>query len=345
MGKISRIVTVLLLFIIVLPVFSESTGLTDFLQEVNALLYWNPVTETGCIQKNNCVVLFKIDTPWLIFDYSLLVKTGEWKRDKNGTILLPVEAAATIKKYFAENADEVFVPKVACIMIDPGHGGTDPGAIGTHKTKSGSFKVLEKDVVLEVGTTLYAMLKEKYTDKKIVLTRSDDTFLKLEERTNLANSIPLKENEAIIFVSIHANASFNTRAKGFEVWYLPIDYRRDLIDEKKLDEDEKNILPILNTMLEEEFSIESITLAQSIIESMSRELGGISESRGTKAESWFVVRNAKMPSVLIEVGFVTNPEEAALLNDSEYLKKLSASMYNGIINFVSKFEKTKGFTE
>ena len=97
-------------------------------------------------------------------------------------------------------------------------------------------------------------------------------------------------------------------------------------------------------MLEEEYTTESILIAKFITDGIQTQVGSLSESRGIKAEEWFVVRNANMPSVLIETGFLTNPAEAALLSDDKYLQKLSFGIYNGLQAFVTHFERSRGFT-
>jgi N-acetylmuramoyl-L-alanine amidase len=97
-------------------------------------------------------------------------------------------------------------------------------------------------------------------------------------------------------------------------------------------------------MMEEEFTTESILMAGSILKRVDESLGKQIPSRGLKAEQWFVVRNARMPSVLVELGFVTNETDALLMNDDGYLKKLSEAVYKGIIDFVALFERSGGFT-
>ncbi len=203
----------------------------------------------------------------------------------------------------------------------------------------------EKDVVLDVSARLFALLTAKYPHKRVVMTRDTDVFLELEERTDLANSIELADNEAIIFVSLHANAAFTGEAEGFEVWYLPPEYKRDVLDRSKIEEQPEEILPILNTMLEAEYSTESVLLAGEILEGLQGSVGDMAVNRGLKEETWFVVRKSMMPSVLIELGFVTNQEEALMLKDDNYLQKLARGLYNGINRFVERYEKTKGFTE
>jgi N-acetylmuramoyl-L-alanine amidase len=187
------------------------------------------------------------------------------------------------------------------------------------------------------------MLSAAYPDKRILLTRTGDTYPTLDDRVAIANSVPLRENEAVIYISIHANASFAKTARGYEIWYLSPEYRRTLIDETTRGESAE-VLHILNDMMEEEFTTESIAMAQLILNQFKETLGPLSPSRGIKAEDWFVVRNARMPSILVEMGFVTNQTEALLLADDSYLMKLSQALYKGITQFVAVFERSGGFT-
>jgi len=158
----------------------------------------------------------------------------------------------------------------------------------------------------------------------------------------MGNDVQLGINEAIIYVSIHANASFNKSASGYEVWYLNPEYRRTVVDSKKAEGVDKHVLPILNAMLEEEYTTESVFLAKSILGGVTKSIGDLSIDRGIREEEWFVVRNAKMPSVLVEVGFVTNEAEARMLSDPEHLRKLADGIYNGVVDFVDYFEHRKG---
>ena len=90
--------------------------------------------------------------------------------------------------------------------------------------------------------------------------------------------------------------------------------------------------------MKRKYTLESILLARNIISNLEKSTEGKSVNRGLKEETWFVVRNAKMPSVLIEVGFVSNKEEASLLDSEDYLKKLTDGIYNGIDNFIENIE-------
>ena len=226
------------------------------------------------------------------------------------------------------------------ILIDPGHGGKDPGAIGRHQL--GSHTVQEKDVVLQAGKILHQLLQARYPDKQVVLTRDDDRYLSLEQRTGIANSLTTETEDAVIFISVHANASLNKNARGYEVWYLPPEIRRELISPDSLEHDSRELAPILNTMREEEYTRESVFLAQSIVDHFEQRVGDRSVNRGIREESWFVVRNAKMPAVLVELGFLTNEEEARLLGETGYLRTLAEAIYSAVASFVTRFEGGDG---
>ena len=100
----------------------------------------------------------------------------------------------------------------------------------------------------------------------------------------------------------------------------------------------------MNSMLEEEYTTESIMIAKYIMDGLQAQIGKESTARGIRAEEWFVVKNSNMPAVLIELGFVSNEKEAMLLNDEKYLKKATLGIYNGIAAFVTHFERSQGFT-
>ena len=348
----------ILLFLIIFtfPAVSQETGyitIEDFLTRNNFVFKWSPILDTGELEYGSDSFSFKTGTDFMIFNYKEIINNVKIER-KDGIIRMDKKTADIILEksgFFkisdtakTDSASAVSKPsghRIAAILIDPGHGGRDTGAIGRHENDGKSLIINEKDIVLDISLELNRLLSSTYRDKKIILTRNKDVYPSLEERVEKANSIKLDKNEVIVFVSIHANASFNKNAKGFEVWYLPPDYRRDLIDADTFDKNTKDILPILNTMLEEEFTIESILLAQHILDGLDKSIGNKELNRGLKEETWFVVRNAKMPSVLVEVGFVSNKEEAFKLSEKEYLKKLTEGIYNGVKRFIDNLESIR----
>ena len=272
--------------------------------EAGITVYWDPLSLSGLMEKDGHKISFQSGTNFIIKDY-LTIEQGSAPYVKNGELVATEGFFVSAVKFFNQKTENVSIAdvkdhnlyKVGAILIDAGHGGKDAGATATHDFNG-------KKV------TIYDLLKKKYPEKRILMTRTTDVFLDLEKRTDIANSVKLAENEAVLYVSIHANASIISSASGFEVWYLDPNYRRDVVD-SSMSED-KTLLAILNSMMEEEYTTESILMAKFITEALSEQVGSLTSSRGIKAEKWFVVKNAKMPSVLVETGFISNKEEGAL---------------------------------
>jgi N-acetylmuramoyl-L-alanine amidase len=341
----------LILFLLFLPVFLYSQArdlpLEEALKALGAELRWDPLSRGGILSMQGRRAAFLAggtgeQGPVLLDSREVYTMAAPYL--KEGGLYFPaafIDAVSAALNLFPQEDGSRL--RIAAIIVDPGHGGKDSGAIGNFVIDGRSIQLLEKDLTLKVSLGLHALLSAAYPDKQVLLTRTGDTYPTLEDRVVIANSVPLKDNEAIVFISIHANASFNKAGRGYEVWYLSPDYRRMVIDESKYS-DSAEILPILNAMMEEEFTTESIMIAQFIMKSFDEILGAYTPSRGIKAEDWFVVRNARMPSVLVEMGFVTNEEEALLLSSESYLQKISQALYKGIADFVAMFERSGGFT-
>lgn len=322
------------------PLFAGQHLLNEKAAESGMTLYWDTLSASGIIEKNGHQISFQAENPLCMLDSSALIITDAPVL-KDGKLYVTDGFLSSAEEYFksAGGADGF---KIGAILIDPGHGGKDPGASGTFKVNGKTIKVQEKDVVLSIGKMLYSRLKAAYPEKQIIMTRYGDTFPQLSERTDIANNVKLGANEAILYVSIHANASLNKASSGYEVWYLSPGYRRTVLDKSATGGD-NSLFPILNSMMEEEYTTESILIAKFIMDGLGAQIGNLSKARGIKAEEWFVVRNANMPSVLVEVGFVTNEKEALNLNTESYLQKIALGIYNGISAFVTHFERSRGF--
>lgn len=322
------------------PLFAGQHLLNEKAAESGMTLYWDTLSASGIIEKNGHQISFQAENPLCMLDSSALIITDAPVL-KDGKLYVTDGFISSAEEYFksAGGADGF---KIGAILIDPGHGGKDPGASGTFRVNGKTIKVQEKDVVLSIGKMLYSRLKAAYPEKQIIMTRYGDTFPQLSERTDIANNVKLGANEAILYVSIHANASLNKASSGYEVWYLSPGYRRTVLDKSATGGD-NSLFPILNSMMEEEYTTESILIAKFIMDGLGAQIGNLSKARGIKAEEWFVVRNANMPSVLVEVGFVTNEKEALNLNTESYLQKIALGIYNGISAFVTHFERSRGF--
>ena len=322
---------------------SETTGLAEKAAEQGILVYWDTLSQTGLLEKNGHQISFRPGDALVLLDNRKLSITDAPELE-DGAIRVSQKFLDDAETFFkTENSESQY--RIGAILIDPGHGGKDPGASQTFTTGGKKFTIREKDVTLAAGKMLYARLKASYPDKQIILTRGTDKFLSLGERTDIANGVKLGEHEAVLYVSVHVNASLDKKASGYEVWYLSPGYRRTVLDKSvTAGEDDKTLFPILNAMTEEEYTTESILIAKFIMDGLQAQVGDQTKPRGIKAEEWFVVRNANMPSVLVELGFLTNYEEAKNLADTSYLQKASLGIYNGISDFISHFERSRGFT-
>ena len=341
---------IIFFFIPVFAVFAETLDLDETLKTLGegSEFRWDPFFSTGTIVNGSHRA---------VFDSGRAGETGMVLLDQKDVLTLPLpflesgslkfpetfitQVRATFNR-FAE--EEISRFRIAAIVIDPGHGGKDPGASWDYTISGKTLKSVEKDITLKVSKQLYASLLASFPDKKVLLTREGDTNPTKEARVSLANSIPLSRNEAAIYISVHANSSFNRSARGFEVWYLTPSYRREVLDRSSYVDSANEVLPILNSMMEEELTTESILLANYLLKRMDETVGSQLPSRGLKAEEWFVVRNARMPSVLVELGFVSNETDSVLMADDAYLKKLSEALYKGISDFIAFFERSGGIT-
>ena len=345
--KHARLIFIICLLFIPLSLYSLTldetlntfSGLT---KGESAQFRWDPLLQNGVFNLGEHFGVFstaaeKGETGFLVFNNRELFNVPLPYND-NGKLEFPENFVVTLKDAFTrsfENDTSNF--RVSTIIIDPGHGGKDPGAVSTQIINGKTVQVSEKDIVLKSGLILRDLLNKTYPVKKIIMTRDTDVYPTLEKRAEMANAVPVKDNEAVIFISIHANSNRNANARGYEVWHITSDYRRSLLDSSKHNYS-PDISKILNAMMEEEFTTESIILANSILEGFGREFGASIPSRGRKAENWFVVRNSRMPAVLVELGFVSNHNDAVLMTSDAGLQKLTLALYNGVKNFIGIFE-------
>ncbi|MEN3046523.1 MAG: N-acetylmuramoyl-L-alanine amidase [Candidatus Hydrothermales bacterium] len=229
------------------------------------------------------------------------------------------------------------------IVIDPGHGGIDVGALGKGGTK-------EKDVNLKVAK----FLKEELVKMgfEVFMTRDKDTFVSLSERTKFSNNVG-----ADIFVSLHCNASLEVTetSNGVEVFFLSeakTDWERAVaaLENASLKyeyEDERiynSIVDlILMDMAQAEFLYESQKLAEILQKTITKSLNIF--DRGVKQAEFYVLNGCYSPAVLIEMGFITTPSDERKLKDEKYLRKLSLAIAKGIVKFKEWFEKRNSFIE
>ena len=336
--KVSMLICLLFVYRGVILSGSD-VSIVELAKSLDLTLEWDPFRRLGVLHDGIDRLVFSVASQNIVKNYQQVVaaKAVEYR---NGRLMLSVAGAVAVRDTFA-NARPDGGAYVAAIVIDPGHGGRDPGASHSHLIDGEKITLVEKNIVLDVAKDLYSMLSERYPARELVITRNEDVFLQLEERVEIANAIEIDPaNEIMVFVSIHANASLTPGTYGYEVWYLPPEYdRTGLVSSEEVGDSATSVIPLLNLMRDDEYTSESIRLAESILESFDAAVGDVSRNLGLKEESWFVVRNAKMPSILVELGFLTNIDEAKRMSEHDYLRSLTIGLYNGITGYIDDFEQ------
>ncbi len=229
------------------------------------------------------------------------------------------------------------------VVIDPGHGGKDTGTTGTNRYKNN----YEKDIVLAVTLKVEKIMRREMPDTKVILTRKTDVFIALNKRGEIANKA-----DADLFISIHANAA-NNKAKGSETYVLGVHRNKtnlavakrenDVIllekdYEKHYSYDPHSPASIISlTLMQEDYLDQSIRMA-SIVEKCFVETGKRS-SRGVKQAGFVVLHQTYMPSILIEIGFLSNRSEEDFLRKNNGQQKIAASIVNGIKKYKKELDK------
>ena len=323
---------------------ADTVDLMDLTRRTGSTLEWDPWSQMGLLRSRSATVAFRVGLPFAVIDYEQRLDIGPVTR-QGASVRFTDDGAERIAALLDPPRPQGLEQRVTAIMIDPGHGGKDPGTVHEHRIDGRSVIVLEKDIVLDVSRRLFALLARRYPDKRVVLTRDDDTFVVLEERPEMANAALPDDPDVMLFISVHANAAPRPQASGFELWVLPKEQERNLLSSHTAAQGDRDTRPILNAMLEEAISRESVVLASQILDGLDARVGDRSKNRGVREESWAVVRHARMPAVLVELGFVTNATEARLLTQSAYLSQLARGIYDGISGFIAWYESSPGLAQ
>jgi N-acetylmuramoyl-L-alanine amidase len=227
------------------------------------------------------------------------------------------------------------------IVIDAGHGGKDPGAIG-----AGGLK--EKDITLAVAIKLGQMIEKNLPGTKVIYTRNSDVFIPLWQRTKIAN-----EKKGKLFISLHCNSNNNKKVKGFETYFLSADKDKNQQAQEVVlkenasikfehEEDQQRyegINFILATMAQSAFIRQSQYFASTIQNACSRLLKPLGiDDRGVKQGRFWVMVGATMPNVLVEMGFVSNTTEANFMKKNSSQMKIAQAIFEGIKKYKTDIE-------
>jgi len=225
------------------------------------------------------------------------------------------------------------------IVIDPGHGGKDPGAIG----RGG---LMEKEVVLDIGRRLRNLIEERL-GKTVIMTREKDTFIELDDRTLLANS-----KKADLFISIHANAHPSRSTRGVEIYLLGLSSNREALavaarensvsleSAGNLDRTLGQILFDLGRDYKINQSLEFAHTTRLSFGTILRQYDYDVVSLDVKRAPFYVLLNSNMPSILAEVSFISNPKEEQLLRKDRYRQAMAEALFEGLKRYIASIETT-----
>ena len=230
------------------------------------------------------------------------------------------------------------------VVLDAGHGGHDAGAVGSFSK--------EKNINLRYALLVGDMIKKNIPDAKVIYTRDKDVFIDLNERARIAN-----RKKADLFVSIHTNSSKNSSAKGMETFTLGVSRSKENMEvamlensvimleedyEKKYEGFDPNSVDsyIMFEFMKDQYMDRSITCADFIQKKMIN--ASKRNDRGVRQAGFLVLRATAMPSVLIELGFISNKEEEKYLNNNENQVKIATAIFNGIKEYKHELDKKSG---
>ena len=332
-------------------------SINDFLSSTGSELYINEKTEKIVFYLDNKKIKITNEITFLLIDDNIYQLSSKVIRQNNEYFVhidsfinivnsslqnlsiisnsseIIISSTAKTKNVAIKNIDiEKNKWKFSTIIIDPGHGGKDPGAVGYRGT-------LEKDIALDVAKRLEKKIS-KNMKVKTILTRDEDIFLKLGERTRIAN-----ENNGSLFISIHANAATDRRASGFETFLIGPNKNEAAVRVAARENSVLELEGVAGKKLTNEDLIQA-TIAQSAFASKSEKFAALvqeeigkrvqGKNRGVKQAGFYVLMGASMPNVLVELGFISNLAEEKKLRSSQYREVLATAIFRAL----EKYEKT-----
>ena len=289
----------------------------------------NQPTDSGTIIKVTPPNTSQTDTIVTLEDFKK--SRSNLKQPKgNKTDLAGIE---NVEKHITENALSLAQQLglgIRKIVIDPGHGGKDPGA--------SAFGMKEKDIVLKIAKNLAPILSAR-TNAEVILTRETDIYIPLEERTAIANT-----NDADLFISLHINAHPSPKIHGLETYFLNLSTNAEAMrvaafENATSTHQMSDLQDILSDIMKNSKINESSRLAEFVHNSLSDGIEGIQKNNfrnlGVKQAPFYVLIGAEMPAILIEIGFITNQMDSENLKSDFFLDMIVDEIVEGIQNYIN----------
>ncbi|MBE9536318.1 MAG: N-acetylmuramoyl-L-alanine amidase [Proteobacteria bacterium] len=317
------------------------TPLLETVKSLGANLSWMPETGIVTISSGKAEVRLMPGSRYLVAG-DVVITLKEPPFFKRGILFVDMDtvsrlsgllgkADVSLPSVDAERVDRLF----KTIVIDPGHGGRDGGAIGPDGTK-------EKDLVLVIAREVKRLIEQKI-GVRVLLTREGDYFVPLEERNRIASSAA-----ADIFVSIHANSTKRSSIRGIETFFMSLEASDEdamaaaeaensvVLLEEKADSMDVDLAAILFDMAQTEHMEDSSRFAKALHGNMGKALD--TTDRGVKQAPFIVLAGATMPAVLVELGFMSNRLDLEMLNSSAARQKIASAVYKSILGYKTLFE-------
>ena len=319
---------------------AEGRPIGELLDETGAVLEWDDFSRTGMIWKGLDSIGFMPGEGVAVADFDELMRIEPIVYEL-GRLYVPDQTFDMLVQRLGRAGPAPRLRPVKAIVIDAGHGGRDPGTNRTVTVDGESVMYMEKDIVLDMARRIRDELGPLVDGPEIVLTRDTDVFLELAERTEIANNQRTDPLENILFISLHVNASVApwTQSRGVEIYYLPSTQRRQVLEASVTASLEPEVSAILNNLKEEEYTVESVLMGRAVLEAIASYVPDTPIERGIRVANFHVVREARMPSILIETGFINNREDLALLTTPEYRQRMAEGIARGIATYVEDFER------
>ncbi len=228
-------------------------------------------------------------------------------------------------------ANDPFSYPVSTVILDAGHGGRDPGASASYSFTGGT--VNESDLVLDITKRVFALLSMEKPSLKLIMTRLDDTYISLAERSKIAYTAELAPQSSVLFVSIHINSAQAREATGFEVLTKRQEKRVTFLDEHT----PINTIPLyapftaleLNRLLNQRNLFVARTFEEVLVQQMPS-----SRNRGIKERDLYVLNASRVPSVLLELGFLSNEDEARNILSPAWRQKVANAIAEAVLSCV-----------
>ncbi len=309
---------------------------------------WDSLVKTAVIEKKNARIVVmagsstilvngearQLDRPVQLSGGAIFVPVSFVKKE-----IGPVVGVAIVRVMPKQEGPKKFT--IRTVVLDPGHGGKDAGATGRR------YRTKEKDVALKLALKIREILES--SGIKVIMTRSDDTFIPLERRADIAN-----RSSADLFVSVHINASRSRLLKGFECYFLSNatdDNARALeafensslkLGEGATAEHSTQLDKTLWDMTLTENRLESAEIANHICDSVEHSLAV--GNRGIRSARFYVLKYTNIPAVLVETAYVSNRFEELKLRDPRFLDTMAEAVADGILKYKKDYERTEGYT-